>query len=189
MENLKRAGAFIPHIALLTRMEALQRLMILAKVLEERGGRAAMVTSDAITVIGAGADSASEFATTGGRVTDAATCYGALTTLKGHEADEYAVTREELKALNARAQAEIETSDELAAFSATLAKLGLPGAASAQATQPTVPAASAAAADGVKADKAEKNDTDKPPALPDLPASQTRGRRATETPTADASSA
>ena len=53
----------------------------------------------------------------------AATAYRVLQGLKGHDAPEYAVTREELSALNARAVTELESGDALRAFADTLTRV------------------------------------------------------------------
>jgi len=50
--------------------------------------------------------------------------YGILQELKGHAAPEYAVTREELKALNAEAVRRLEQGEALRAFGETLTRLG-----------------------------------------------------------------
>ncbi|MFD1731883.1 hypothetical protein ACFSC4_13695 [Deinococcus malanensis] len=59
-----------------------------------------------------------------GATIEARTAYSVLQGLKGHEAPEYAVTREELGALNARAVADLESSDALRAFADTLTRIG-----------------------------------------------------------------
>ncbi|MDL2344727.1 hypothetical protein QOL99_11265 [Deinococcus sp. MIMF12] len=71
--------------------------------------------------------------TSKGATVEAGNAYSVLRTLKGHDAPEYAVTREELGALNARAVAELEASDAMRAFGETLARIGAPAVAPAPA--------------------------------------------------------
>lgn len=123
---LKKAGAMLAHLDLFHHMLAVRGLLGLAAHMEERGDRVTMVSSDAITLMGAASESQPSVSTSKGGVVQAADAYRILATLKGHEATEYAVTREELKALNARAVAELEASDAMRAFAETLDRVSAP---------------------------------------------------------------
>ena len=120
---LKKAGAMLAHLDLFHHMLHVRGLLQLAQHMEERGDRVTMVSPDNITLMGAAQDSAPAITTAKGATIEAGSAYTVLSTLKGHEAPEYAVTREELKALNARAVADIESSDAMRAFSDTLARV------------------------------------------------------------------
>ncbi|MDR6218374.1 multidrug DMT transporter [Deinococcus soli (ex Cha et al. 2016)] len=122
MDNLlKKAGLMLPHLDLFHRMAALKQLLILASAMDDRAGRVTMVSQDSITIIGTETTTDAAFSSKGGAA-EAAICYGALTTLKGHAAAEYAVTRDELKALNTTALDALSRSPELAAFGEALTK-------------------------------------------------------------------
>lgn len=130
MDNLlKKAGAMLPHLELLLHMAALRGLLQLAAHMEERGDRATLVSQQSISLIGAEVLAAPELTTSKGATITAASAYEVLRQLKGHDAPEYAVTREELAALNARAVQDIEGGEALAAFGETLARLGAPDSA------------------------------------------------------------
>lgn len=124
MDNLlKKAGALLPHLPLLEHMAALRGLLLLAAYLEERGDRALLVSPERITLVGAEVLSEAEITTSKGATVGAASAYAVLRQLKGHDAPEYAVTREELAALNAGAVSEIEGGEALAAFGETLRRI------------------------------------------------------------------
>ncbi len=113
----------LAHLDLFHHMQHVRALLQLAQHMEERGDRVTMVSPASITLIGGTQESASAVTTGKGATIEAASAYTVLSTLKGHEAPEYAVTREELKALNARAVADIEGGDAMRAFSETLARI------------------------------------------------------------------
>ena len=131
MDNLlKKAGAMTAHLDLFQHMLHLRGLLQLAAHMEERGDRVTMVSADNITLIGAGMDSAGTITTTKGAEIGSQSAYSVLRGLKGHDAPEYAVTREELKALNARAVSELDASDAMRAFGETLSRItAMPAAA------------------------------------------------------------
>lgn len=135
MENLlKKAGAMTAHLDLFQNMLHLRGLLQLAAHMEERGDRVTMVSAENITLIGSGMDSAAVIQTSKGAIIAAESAYSVLRGLKGHDAGEYAVTREELGALNTRAVSELEGSDAMRAFGETLARIGVPVSAAAPAT-------------------------------------------------------
>lgn len=169
MENLlKKAGAMLPHLELFEHMLALRGLLLLAAHMEERGDRVTLIAPEAITLVGDEMTVSPDIATSKGATIAAADAYALMQRLKGHEAPEYAVTREELKALNARAVADIEAGPALAAFGETLARLGIGGGeaatnrapethtatTTAPTTKPETPAAPEAEA-GANADTAQ----------------------------------
>ncbi|MBZ9713470.1 multidrug DMT transporter [Deinococcus multiflagellatus] len=123
MDTLKKAGAMLAHLELFHRMLDLRGLLQLAAHMEERGDRVTLISPASITLIGAEMHSDAQVTTAKGATIEATTAYRVLQGLKGHEAPEYAVTREELGALNARAVAELGESDALRAFEATLARI------------------------------------------------------------------
>ena len=129
MENLlKKAGAMLAHLDLFTHMLHLRGLLQLAAHMEERGDRVTLISPEAITLVGADMSTDERVTTSKGATVEAGNAYSVLRTLKGHDAPEYAVTREELKALNARAVSELEASDAMRAFGDTLARIGAPAA-------------------------------------------------------------
>ncbi|EYB67154.1 hypothetical protein DEIPH_ctg051orf0070 [Deinococcus phoenicis] len=130
---LKKAGTMLAHLDLFTHMLHLRGLLQLAAHMEERGDRVTLISPEMITLVGADMTSDASVTTSKGATVEAGNAYSVLRTLKGHDAPEYAVTREELKALNARAVSELEASDAMRAFGETLTRLGVPGAASAAA--------------------------------------------------------
>ncbi|GMA14674.1 multidrug DMT transporter [Deinococcus metallilatus] len=123
---LKKAGAMLGHLDLFTHMLHLRGLLQLAAHMEERGDRVTLISPEMITLVGAEMTSEARVTTSKGAAVEAGNAYSVLRTLKGHDAPEYAVTREELKALNARAVAELEASDAMRAFGETLARIGVP---------------------------------------------------------------
>ncbi|ABF46480.1 MULTISPECIES: hypothetical protein [Deinococcus] len=127
---LKKAGAMLAHLDLFTHMLHLRGLLQLAAHMEERGDRVTLISPELITLVGAEMTSDASVTTSKGATIEAGTAYRVLRTLKGHDAPEYAVTREELKALNARAVAELEASEAMRAFGETLARIGVPAAGS-----------------------------------------------------------
>lgn len=130
MDNLlKKAGAMLGHLDLFTRMLQLRSLLQLAAHLEERGDRVVLVTPDTMTLIGTDLTTVPVVTTSKGVQIDAGVAYGVLYGLKGHEAPEYAVTREELKALNAQAVRDLEESEALRAFGETLSRISEPAPA------------------------------------------------------------
>ncbi|MCD0177766.1 multidrug DMT transporter [Deinococcus sp. 14RED07] len=140
MDTLKKAGAMLAHLDLFHHMLDLRGLLQLAAHMEERGDRVTLISPQTITLIGADMHSDATVSTSKGASIEAPTAYRVLQTLKDHDAPEYAVTREELGALNARAVADLESSDALRAFEATLGRVGAtPGqtTASAPAATPT----------------------------------------------------
>ncbi|MFC6592217.1 multidrug DMT transporter [Deinococcus lacus] len=154
MDNLlKKAGTMLPHLDLFSRMLALRRLLQLAAHMEERGDRVTLISPEAITLVGDEMTVNTEVQTSKGALIAAADAYALMQTLKGHEAPEYAVTREELGALNARAVADLESSEALAAFGETLSRLGVPSAAAP--APAATPAPAEAATPDAAASKAE----------------------------------
>lgn len=140
MDTLKKAGAMLQHLDLFHQMLDLRGLLQLAAHMEERGDRVTLISAEQITLMGKETNSEASVTTSKGATIDAATAYRVLQTLKGYEAAEYAVNREELGALNARAVAELESGDALRAFEATLARIAAAPtaqAAPAQAEAPT----------------------------------------------------
>ncbi|WP_034385837.1 multidrug DMT transporter [Deinococcus sp. YIM 77859] len=123
---LKKAGAMLAHLDLFTHMLHLRGLLQLAAHMEERGDRVTLISPEAITLVGTDMASAPSVTTSKGATIEAGHAYRLLRTLKGHDAPEYAVTREELGALNARAVADLEASDAMRAFGETLARIGVP---------------------------------------------------------------
>lgn len=124
MDTLKKAGAMLAHLDLFQQMLNLRSLMQLAAHMEERGDRVTLINAEQITLIGQDISNQGSVTTSKGATIDASTAYRVLQGLKGHEAPEYAVTREELSALNARAVAELEAGDALRAFADTLTRIG-----------------------------------------------------------------
>lgn len=133
MDTLKKAGAMLQHIELFTHMRDLRALLQLAAHMEERGDRVTLISPEQITLVGAELNAQPSVTTAKGAKIEAATAYSVLHGLKGHDAPEYAVTREELAALNARAITELESSDALRAFEQTLARIGAGGTGAAPA--------------------------------------------------------
>ena len=115
----------LAHLDLFHQMLDLRGLLQLAAHMEERGDRVTLISPTHITLIGAEMLSDAGVTTGKGARVEAATAYRVLQGLKGHDAPEYAVTREELGALNARAVAELEGGDALRAFADTLARIGV----------------------------------------------------------------
>ncbi|GAA5502083.1 DNA damage response protein D [Deinococcus xinjiangensis] len=142
MDTLKKAGAMLQHLDLFHHMLDLRGLLQLAAHMEERGDRVTLISAEQITLMGKESSAEGTVTTSKGANIEAATAYRVLQALKGHEAPEYAVTREELGALNARAVAELEGSDALRAFEATLNRIS---AASQAAPAQATPAAEAPA--------------------------------------------
>lgn len=128
---LKKAGAMLAHLDLFTHMLHLRGLLQLAAHMEERGDRVTLISPEAITLVGSDMTTDPSVTTSKGATIEAGNAYRVLRALKGHDAPEYAVTREELKALNARAVAELEASEAMRAFGETLARLGVPAVGSA----------------------------------------------------------
>ncbi|AKH17212.1 MULTISPECIES: hypothetical protein [Deinococcus] len=126
MDTLKKAGAMLAHLDLFHQMLDLRGLLQLAAHMEERGDRVTLISPESITLIGADMHTDPVITTSKGATIQAPTAYRVLHSLKGHEAPEYAVTREELAALNARAVTELEGSDALRAFDATLTRISAP---------------------------------------------------------------
>lgn len=133
MDTLKKAGAMLAHLDLFSQMRDLRSLLQLAAHMEERGDRVTLISPEQITLVGAQMHTEAVVTTAKGATIQAATAYAVLHGLKGHDAPEYAVTREELAALNARAVAELEASDALRAFEQTLARIGAAPAPAAEA--------------------------------------------------------
>lgn len=170
------------HLDLFHQMLDLRGLLQLAAHMEERGDRVTLISTENITLIGAEMLSDSGVTTGKGARIEATTAYRVLHGLKGHDAPEYAVTREELGALNARAVAELEGSDALRAFADTLTRISAnmgtsPAAAPAQASQTSAAQAPTAQAPtpqteapaerpgrGRRAAEAEGNATEQPAA-------------------------
>ena len=161
MENLlKKAGAMLAHLDLFTHMLHLRGLLQLAAHMEERGDRVTLISPEAITLVGADMTTDPSVTTSKGATVEAANAYSVLRTLKGHDAPEYAVTREELKALNARAVAELEAGDAMRAFGETLVRIGVGAAAPAAAVE----AAPERAGRGRRGAEAETGGTEQPAA-------------------------
>ena len=138
----------LAHLDLFHHMLHVRGLLQLAQHMEERGDRVTMVSPDSITLMGSGSDSAGAVTTSKGATIEAGSAYTVLKSLKGHEAAEYAVTREELKALNARAVSDIESGDAMRAFADTLTRI----TAQDGGTQPERPAAAARPRRGAEAE-------------------------------------
>lgn len=129
----------LAHLDLFHHMLHLRGLLQLAAHMEERGDRVTLISPDTITLIGTEQSAAPTVTTTKGASIASGNAYAVLRTLKGHDAPEYAVTREELGALNARAVADIEAGDALRAFADTLTRItaGTPAVAPAAAPAAT----------------------------------------------------
>ncbi|MFC5850111.1 multidrug DMT transporter [Deinococcus petrolearius] len=140
MDTLKKAGAMLQHLDLFHTMLDLRGLLQLAAHMEERGDRVTLISPEQITLIGGAMHADARVTTSKGATVESGTAYRVLHRLKGHEAPEYAVTREELGALNARAVADLESGDALRAFADTLARIG-----AAPTTGPATPNAAAEA--------------------------------------------
>lgn len=148
----------LAHLDLFHQMLDLRGLLQLAAHMEERGDRVTLISPTHITLIGAEMLSDAGVTTGKGARIEAATAYRVLHGLKGHDAPEYAVTREELGALNARAVADLEGGDALRAFGDTLVRIGaVPAAAPAQAQD--TPEAAPAERPGRGRRAAESGDT------------------------------
>lgn len=149
MDTLKKAGAMLQHLDLFHTMLDLRGLLQLAAHMEERGDRVTLISPEQITLIGGAMQADARVTTSKGATIESGTAYRVLHRLKGHEAPEYAVTREELGALNARAVSDLESGDALRAFADTLARVSAApttGAASASnAAAPAAPAPETAA--------------------------------------------
>ena len=124
MDTLKKAGLMTQHLDLFHHMQDLRGLLQLAAHMEERGDRAALISADNLTLIGSDTVSDSSVTTSKGATIAAPVAYRLMAQLKGFEDDEYTVNRKELAALNARAVAELESSDALRAFADTLTRIG-----------------------------------------------------------------
>ncbi|WP_026298926.1 hypothetical protein [Deinococcus aquatilis] len=153
---LKKAGAMLAHLDLFHHMLHLRGLLQLAAHMEERGDRVTLISPDTITLIGTEQSAAPTVTTTKGATIASGNAYAVLRTLKGHDAPEYAVTREELGALNARAVADIEAGDALRAFADTLTRI----------TAPAPAAAAPAATDAERSGAATPNAATPNPATP-----------------------
>ncbi|CAM3298551.1 hypothetical protein DESA109040_07200 [Deinococcus saxicola] len=167
MDTLKKAGAMLAHLDLFHQMLDLRGLLQLAAHMEERGDRVTLISGETITLIGAEMLSDAGVTTGKGARIEAATAYRVLQGLKGHDAPEYAVTREELGALNARAVSELEGGDALKAFGDTLARISAAPAAApapAQAPQPEASAPAERPGRGRRAAETEENATEQPAA-------------------------
>ncbi|QLG11506.1 multidrug DMT transporter [Deinococcus sp. D7000] len=167
MDTLKKAGAMLAHLDLFHQMLDLRGLLQLAAHMEERGDRVTLISGESITLIGAEMLSDAGITTGKGARIEAATAYRVLQGLKGHDAPEYAVTREELGALNARAVAELEGGDALRAFADTLTRIGAGGTAPAAASAspaPTPAAEAPAERPGRSRRAAEPGETSEQPA-------------------------
>lgn len=123
METLKKAGAMLAHLELFHYMQDLRGLLQLAAHMEERNDRVTLISPQQISLMGKETLSEPNITTSKGASIAAPRAYEVLQKLKGHEAPEYAVTREELGALNARAVKDLESSDSLNAFAETLNKI------------------------------------------------------------------
>ncbi len=130
----------LAHLDLFHQMLDLRGLLQLAAHMEERGDRVTLISPEQITLIGADMLSDSGITTTKGARIEATTAYRVLQGLKGHDAPEYAVTREELGALNARAVADLEGGDALRAFADTLGRIGVSPSGTAPAAPAEAPA-------------------------------------------------
>lgn len=124
MDTLKKAGLMTQHLDLFHHMQDLRALLQLAAHMEERGDRAALISAGGLTLIGADTVSDSAITTSKGATITAPVAYRLIAQLKGFEDEEYTVNRKELAALNARAVADLESSDALRAFAETLARIG-----------------------------------------------------------------
>ena len=124
----------LAHLDLFQHMLNLRSLLQLAAHMEERGDRVTLISQEMITLVGGEMSSDAQVTTGKGATIQALTAYRVLQALKGHEAAEYAVTREELSALNTRAVADLEGGDALRAFSDTLARITAPSSSPAAAT-------------------------------------------------------
>ncbi|GGL75142.1 DNA damage response protein D [Deinococcus aerolatus] len=164
MDTLKKAGAMLAHLDLFHQMLDLRGLLQLAAHMEERGDRVTLISPAHITLIGAEMLSDAGVTTGKGARIEAATAYRVLQGLKGHDAPEYAVTREELGALNARAVAELEGGGALKAFADTLARIGAAPAAPAQTPGHEEPAPAERPGRGRRAAESEGQPSEQPAA-------------------------
>ena len=186
MDTLKKAGAMLAHLDLFHSMLDLRRLLQLAAHMKERGDRAMLISATEITLIGAESLTASEIVTSRGETIDAATAYRVLGHLEGYEAPEYAVNREALAALNARAVAELEGSDALRAFGETLTRIGAAPTDPSGPDRSTAPAPDRAPSDRASADRATSERAGRPRRTPEAEAPRSE---AAEQPTEDSTPA
>lgn len=140
MDTLKKAGLMTQHLDLFHHMQDLRSLLQLAAHMEERGDRAALIGQEGLTLIGTDTVSDTSITTSKGATITAPVAYRLMAQLKGFEDDEYTVNRKELAALNARAVAELESSDALRAFAETLARISAMPSESAEPVQAERPA-------------------------------------------------
>lgn len=139
MDTLKKAGLMTQHLDLFHHMQDLRSLLQLAAHMEERGDRAALIGQEQLTLIGTDTVSDQTITTSKGATVTAPVAYRLIAQLKGFEDDEYTVNRKELAALNARAVAELESSDALRAFADTLARISTAPSQPSQPSQPGQP--------------------------------------------------
>ncbi|WP_135230322.1 multidrug DMT transporter [Deinococcus fonticola] len=140
MDTLKKAGLMTQHLDLFHHMQDLRSLLQLAAHMEERGDRAALIGQEGLTLIGTDTVSDASITTSKGATITAPVAYRLMAQLKGFDDEEYTVNRKELAALNARAVAELESSDALRAFADTLARISAAPQTPAQPTQSAEPA-------------------------------------------------
>ncbi|MFT2720815.1 multidrug DMT transporter [Deinococcus sp. A31D244] len=162
MDTLKKAGAMLAHLDLFHHMLDLRGLLQLAAHMEERGDRVTLISPQTITLIGADMHSDPTVTTSKHATIEAPTAYRVLHALKGHDAPEYAVTREELGALNARAVADLEASDALRAFETTLTRIAAAPGTPAAAPTPSPANSSATSPAAASAVQAAPGDTERP---------------------------
>mgnify|MGYP000492288200 CR=1 FL=1 len=139
MDTLKKAGLMTQHLDLFHHMQDLRSLLQLAAHMEERGDRAALIGQEQLTLIGTDTVSDQTITTSKGATVTAPVAYRLIAQLKGFEDEEYTVNRKELAALNARAVAELESSDALRAFADTLARISTAPSQPSQPIQPGQP--------------------------------------------------
>lgn len=139
MDTLKKAGLMTQHLDLFHHMQDLRSLLQLAAHMEERGDRAALIGQEQLTLIGTDTVSDQTITTSKGATVTAPVAYRLIAQLKGFEDEEYTVNRKELAALNARAVAELESSDALRAFADTLARISTAPSQPSQPSQPGQP--------------------------------------------------
>ena len=139
MDTLKKAGLMTQHLDLFHHMQDLRSLLQLAAHMEERGDRAALIGQEQLTLIGTDTVSDQTITTSKGATVTAPVAYRLIAQLKGFEDEEYTVNRKELAALNARAVAELESSDALRAFADTLARISTAPSQPSQPSQPSRP--------------------------------------------------
>lgn len=108
--ELKLAGQLIDHTPLLLHMRDLKELLTLSRDMTAHSARVAVINADTVTLIGGEQR----------QTPVSGALFSTLAALKGHDAAEYAVTPDELRALNRHEVTRLGQSQELADLMHTL---------------------------------------------------------------------